>query len=52
MRNMPGCDVMTGRFTVALLVIKKNVCVESLKKLTFRQTSEKKRLVDPDVPGA
>ena len=52
MRNMPGCHVMTGRFTVALLVIKKDVCVESLEKLTFGQTSKKKRLVDPDVPGA
>ena len=52
MRNMPGCHVMTRRFTVALLIIKKNVCVESLEKLTLLKTSEKKRLVDPDIPGA
>ena len=50
MRYMTGRYMVPGRLTMALLIIKKHICIKRLQKLPFVQTAQKQGLIDSNIP--
>jgi hypothetical protein len=49
---MASGNVRAGRYTVCLLVIKKNICLVRPQEVGFVQSTQENGLVNTDIPGA
>lgn len=51
MGNVPSGNMPSGVFTMNLLIIKENVGAVCLEELGFSESTQKNRLINPNIPG-